>query len=166
MAEETNVKVLSILEDIKKNQNNSEERKPVKPSSPVSQKNTTDHIDTNQHISGRPKSGRFWKSKKEKFSSINKTKGLKQDFKKKTALRLELKRTKELSRQVLEELKQKEINRKERRRENIKRTEENKRKAEVVQVITNTAKLKRMKKKQLRFIQKRDTNKEVEASNK
>ncbi|KAI8442328.1 hypothetical protein MSG28_005863 [Choristoneura fumiferana] len=95
---------------------------------------------------------------------VNKTKGLTQDFQKKTALRLELKRTKELSRQVVEELKQKELARKERRRENIKRSAENRAKAEVVQVITNTTKLKRMRKKQLRFIQKRDTNKEIEAN--
>lgn len=99
-----------------------------------------------------------------RFSSINKTKGLRQDFQKKTALRLELKRTKDLSKQVQEELKNKEIERKERRRQNIAKAEENRRKAEVVQVITNTAKLKRMKKKQLRFIQKRDTNKDIEAN--
>lgn len=99
-----------------------------------------------------------------RFSSINKTKGLKNDFQKKTALRIELKRTKELSRQVQEDLKQKELERKERRRDNIKRSQENKQKSEIVQVITNTAKLKRLRKKQLRFIQKRDTNKEVEAS--
>lgn len=89
---------------------------------------------------------------------------MRQSFAKKTALRIELQKTKELSKQMLEELKQKEIDRKERRRQNIKRTEENKRKAEVVQVITNTAKLKRMRKKQLRFIEKRDTSKQIEAN--
>lgn len=99
-----------------------------------------------------------------RFSSINKTKGLKQDFQKKTALRLELKRTKELSKQLREQFQEKEHQRKERRRENIKKTEENRKKAEVVQVITNTAKLKRMRKKQLRFIEKRDTNKEINAN--
>ncbi|XP_053617124.1 coiled-coil domain-containing protein 86 [Plodia interpunctella] len=160
MSAETNDKVLSIIANIKQ----SNDTKTDSSSNDKSNKDNEEKTEKKDTIRGKPKSGRFWKSQKEKFSTINKTKGLKQDFQKKTALRLELKRTKELSKQMMEQLKQKEADRKERRRQNIARTEENKRKAEVVQVITNSAKLKRMKKKQLRFIQKRDTNKVVEAS--
>ncbi|CAH2986341.1 unnamed protein product [Chilo suppressalis] len=145
--------VLSIIANIKKTRDQNDEE--------LDENNTQVTL---TEMRGKPKSGRFWKSKKERFSAINKTKGLRLDFQKKAALRLELKRTKELSKQIKEQLKQKELERKERRRENIKKTEENKKKSEIVQVITNSAKLKRMKKKQLRFIQKRDTNKEIEAN--
>ncbi|XP_026333187.1 coiled-coil domain-containing protein 86 [Hyposmocoma kahamanoa] len=163
MTEETNEKVLSILANIKNNQENAEDSEKLEKVEVISGSKQK-LLKKKDPIMGKPKSGRFWKSKRERFSSINKTKGLRQDFVKKTALRIDLQRTKELSKQVQEELKQKELNRKERRRENIKRAEENKRKAEIVQVITNSAKLKRMKKKQLRFIEKRDTNKQIEAS--
>ncbi|CAH0595424.1 unnamed protein product [Chrysodeixis includens] len=154
-SEETNKTVLDIVANIVKKQEDNK-------SEPTDEEDTTSTLPP--PIRGIPKSGRFWKSKKEKFSTINKTKGLRNNFQKKTALRMEMKKTRELSKQMLEEIKQKELERKERRRENIKRTEENKRKAEVVQVITNTAKLKRMRKKQLRFIEKRDTNKHIEAN--
>ncbi|XP_013167859.1 PREDICTED: coiled-coil domain-containing protein 86 [Papilio xuthus] len=157
MSSETDIKVNSLIENIKKNQDDESSEKSVVKKQPKKQENKDE-------IRGKPKSGRFWKSQKEKFSTINKTKGLKLDFQKKTALRMELKRTKELSKSLLEQFKEKELERKERRRENIKRTAENKQKSEIVQVITNTAKLKRMKKKQLRFIQKRDTNKAIETS--
>ncbi|PZC83591.1 hypothetical protein B5X24_HaOG207574 [Helicoverpa armigera] len=161
MAEDTQSQVLAIVANITKKQNDTE--KPENEDEDNKQKEKSSSTKP-EHIRGLPKSGRFWKSQKEKFSNINKTKGLRNSFERKKALRAELQKTKELSKQLLEEIKQKELNRKERRRQNLQRAEENKRKAEVVQVITNTAKLKRMRKKQLRFIEKRDTNKQIEAN--
>ncbi|CAB3220621.1 unnamed protein product [Arctia plantaginis] len=158
MAENTQNQVLAIVANIVKNQD------PVEKTNDEGNENNQKSVKKNEPIRGLPKSGRFWKSKKERFATVNKTKGLKASFEKKAALRLELQKTKELSRQMLEEIKQKELEKKERRRENIKRTEENRRKAEIVQVITNTAKLKRMRKKQLRFIEKRDTTQHVQAN--
>lgn len=77
----------------------------------------------------------------------------------KQRLRRELKEMKDTSVAIREQKKAEKEALKERRRANIKRAEENRKKAEIVQVITNSAKLKRMKKKQLRFIEKRDTAK-------
>jgi rRNA-processing protein CGR1 len=106
---------------------------------------------------GKPKSGRFWKNEKKKFSSVIKTRGIRSSFEKKQALRQELKRIKEASRAALAEKDEQKEQKKQRRRDNLKRQEENRKKSEVVQVITNTKKIKNMKKKQLRYIEKRDT---------
>ncbi|XP_044263290.1 coiled-coil domain-containing protein 86 [Tribolium madens] len=108
-------------------------------------------------IRGKPKSGRFWKNEKKKFSSIIKTKGIRNSFEKKQALRQELKRIKEASRAIIAAKDEEKEQKKQRRRENLKRQEENRKKSEIVQVITNTSKIKKMKKKQLRYIEKRDT---------
>lgn len=108
-------------------------------------------------VRGQAKSGRFWKDTKQKFSTMVKTPGLRRPHSEKEKLRLEIRKNKELTRHILDtQAKAKEEHRL-RRIENIKRREENAKKAEIVQVIKNPAKLKRMKKKQLRMIEKRDT---------
>ncbi|KAF3427662.1 hypothetical protein E2986_03805 [Frieseomelitta varia] len=106
---------------------------------------------------GKPKSGRVWKEEKKRFSSIVKTRGIRLSFDKKQKLRENLKHIKEMSRAIKAEKQAQKEAKKERRRANLKRAEENQRKSEIVQVITNTAKLKKIKRKHLRMIQKRDT---------
>ncbi|XP_015113041.1 coiled-coil domain-containing protein 86 [Diachasma alloeum] len=108
-------------------------------------------------IKGKPKSGRVWKEPRQRFSSIVKTRGLRISYEKKQKLRDDLKRVKEQSRAIIEQKKAEKEAKTQRRIKNLKRAEENRKKSEVVQVIKNTTKLKRMKKKQLRMIEKRDT---------
>ncbi|KAF3687727.1 Coiled-coil domain-containing protein 86 [Channa argus] len=107
---------------------------------------------------GKPKSGRVWKDRnKQRFSAMVRDKPLCTSWEKK----MEAKREKQLVKQYTLQLKEEKARQKEdkrkRREENLKRRAENERKAEIVQVIRNTAKIKRMKKKQLRKIEKRDT---------
>lgn len=106
---------------------------------------------------GKPKSGRIWKEEKTRFSSIIKTRGIRLSLAKKQKLREDLKRVKEISREIKAQKQAEKEAKKQRRRENLKRAEENRKKSEIVQVIKNPAKIKRMKKKQLRMIEKRDT---------
>ncbi|XP_051993454.1 coiled-coil domain-containing protein 86-like [Xyrauchen texanus] len=107
---------------------------------------------------GKPKSGRVWKDRnKQRFSALLRDKPLRTSWEKK----MEAKREKQLVKQYHQQLKDEKAKEKEdkkrRRAENLQRRAENERKAEIVQVIKNTAKIKRMKKKQLRKIEKRDT---------
>lgn len=104
---------------------------------------------------GVPKSGKFWKTPKEKFRKIQNSlpkKTTQQHLK----LRDDLRRVREMSRSLKEEKKQENILKAQRREQNAQRRAENERKNETVQVIKNTAKLKRTKKKHLKQIQKRD----------
>ncbi|GAA6082336.1 coiled-coil domain-containing protein 86 [Tachysurus ichikawai] len=107
---------------------------------------------------GKPKSGRVWKDRnKQRFSALLRDKPLRSSWQKK----MEAKREKEMVKNYHQKLKDSKAREKEekrkRREENLKRRAENEKKAEIVQVIRNTTKLKRMKKKQLRKIEKRDT---------
>ncbi|XP_065364120.1 coiled-coil domain-containing protein 86 [Calliphora vicina] len=104
---------------------------------------------------GQPKSNRPWKTPKEKFSSVKKTQP-RLTFEKKMELRNEMRAIKEKSRELKEARKEAAVAKHQRRIENAERRLANERRAEVVQVIKNPSKLKRMKKKQMRLIQKRD----------
>uniref|UniRef100_A0A0A1X1J4 Coiled-coil domain-containing protein 86 n=1 Tax=Zeugodacus cucurbitae TaxID=28588 RepID=A0A0A1X1J4_ZEUCU len=109
----------------------------------------------NNPIRGLPKSGRPWKTPKQKFTTIKKTTN-RLTFEKKMELRNELRHIKELSKDIKEQRKEAAVQKNQRRVENAERRLANERRSEVVQVIKNPAKLKRLKKKQMRMIEKRD----------
>merc|ERR1712013_342319 len=90
----------------------------------------------------KPKSGKFWKAERSAFRAIKKDKGQRLSFEQRLALKEEKMRNRDLAKTLLEQKKAKKL--------------ENERKAEQFQVIKNPAKIKRMKKKQLRQLEKRD----------
>ncbi|XP_069834872.1 coiled-coil domain-containing protein 86-like [Dendropsophus ebraccatus] len=106
---------------------------------------------------GRPKSGRVWKENKKRFSSMVRDRPLRTSWELKMKQRQEKMMMRSLAQQLKDEKQQEKEEKKRRREENLKRRLENERRAEVVQVIRNPAKLKRVRKKQLRTIEKRDT---------
>merc|ERR1712136_292907 len=107
-------------------------------------------------LRGKPKSGRFWKTtQKQRFSAMKQDKGGKKTWDKKVAERLEKKLTKELESNLKEQKKKKMELLKKREKEKREKKKENEKKGEVVQAIKDTSKIKKMKKKQLKYIQKR-----------
>lgn len=96
-----------------------------------------------------------------RFSDVVRDKPLHTSWKRKMKEREEKQRIKSLALQLQEQRKQEKEEKKRRREDNLKRRQENERKAEIIQVIKNPARIKRMKKKQLRRIEKRDTLKAV-----
>ncbi|XP_013863171.1 coiled-coil domain-containing protein 86 [Austrofundulus limnaeus] len=113
---------------------------------------------TKQIPLGKPKSGRVWKDRnKQRFSAMVRDKPLCSSWEKKMQAKQEKQLVKQFTTRLKEEKNQKKEEKRKRREENLRRRAENERKSEIVQVIRNTAKIKRMKKKQLRKIEKRDT---------
>ena len=102
------------------------------------------------------KSGRFWKSERDRFRSVIKTKGLKQSLKQKTKLKEEKAKAKLYEQSLKDATKREREELRERKEENKKRREANQKKSEIVQEVKNVAKLKRMRKKQLKLLAKRD----------
>ncbi|KAG9260017.1 coiled-coil domain-containing protein 86 [Astyanax mexicanus] len=130
---------------------------------PAKRSKTTAHAQTGERAGrtiplGKPKSGRVWKDRsKQRFSALLRDKPLRSSWQKKMDAKREKELVKKYHQQIKDQKAQEKQEKRKRREENLKRREENERKAEIVQVIRNTAKLKRMKKKQLRKIEKRDT---------
>lgn len=109
-------------------------------------------------VRGIPKSGRKWKSvETSRFSALKNDKAFKTSWSKKEDLRREIQHTKSIAREIKEERQRLFEEKKRQRVEREARRKENERKAEVVQVVKNVHKLKRMKKKMLRKLEKRDT---------
>ncbi|XP_006013633.1 coiled-coil domain-containing protein 86 [Latimeria chalumnae] len=107
---------------------------------------------------GRPKSGRMWKDpRQQRFSDLLRGKPLRTSWEMKMKEKRERQMTKALAKQLVEEKAREKEEKRKRQEENQRRRLENERKSEVVQVIKNPLKIKRMKKKQLRKIEKRDT---------
>merc|ERR1711881_294375 len=108
-----------------------------------------------KQVRGKPKSGRVWKNPGAKKSTIIKVKSLHKSWAVRTKERAEMANIKnyqaELKRAADEEKEAKRL----RTAEQKKRREENILKSEITQDIKNTAKIKRMKKKHLRKLQKR-----------
>ncbi|KAL5283876.1 CCDC86 family protein [Megaselia abdita] len=104
---------------------------------------------------GQCKSGRPWKTPKQKFASVKKS-IYRRPLDKKVELRNDLKHIKEVSKEIKEKRKEENEFKKKRRMENAEKRKQNELKSEVVQVIKNPAKLKRLRKKQLRNVEKRD----------
>merc|ERR1711992_228654 len=105
----------------------------------------------------KPKSGRFWKGQRGQFRQIKRDKGQRPSFEQRLKLKEEKRRNKEmLAEMLLQRKNQAKEDLRKRMEENKAKQLENQRKNEQYQVIKNPAKLKRMKKKQLRMLEKRD----------
>lgn len=113
-------------------------------------------IVTKQIPRQKPKSGKFWKAGREQFRQIKKDKGKRFTFEQRMKNKEEKMKNKELADLLMNRKKMKKEEARKKIEENKAKKAENEKKSEQFQVIKNPAKIKRMKKKQLRMLEKRD----------
>ena len=104
----------------------------------------------------KTQSGRFWKGERSQFRQIKRDRGQRPSFEQRLKLKEEKIKNKELADLLKNRKNQEKEALRKRIDENKTRKLENEKKTEQYQVIKNQAKIKRMKKKQLRLIEKRD----------
>merc|ERR1712066_727167 len=104
----------------------------------------------------KPKSGRFWKVERAQFRQIKRDRGQRPNFEQRLKHKEEKMRNKELGDFLKNKRNQEKEELRKRIEENNTRKLENERKTEQYQIVKNPAKLKIMKKKQLKMIEKRD----------
>lgn len=90
-----------------------------------------------QPAKGRCKSGRFWKSDRDRFRSVIGSKGLKGNIVQRRKIKEDRQRAKALELSLKEDVKKGFEELRERQKENKRRREENERKAEIVQVVSS-----------------------------
>lgn len=104
----------------------------------------------------KPKSGKFWKAGREQFRQIKRDKGKRFTFEQRMKNKEEKMKNKELAELLMNRKKMKKEEGRKKIEQNKAKKAENEKKSEQFQVIKNPAKIKRMKKKQLRMLEKRD----------
>ena len=85
---------------------------------------------------GKCKSGRFWKSDRNRFKSVIKVKGTQIKYEQRVKAKLELKKVKEYEQMLKDKAKEEKEALRQRQIQNKKRKEENERKSEIVQVVS------------------------------
>jgi len=119
---------------------------------PIGKKSNNENLPP---IRGRKKSNCF-KTERDRFKSVIKSKGLKTNLKQRMKIKEDKQRVKAYEQSLKDRVTKEKEELRARQEQNKKNREENQRKSEVVQQIKNPAKLKRMKKKQLKMLAKRD----------
>ncbi|OWA50522.1 hypothetical protein BV898_15034 [Hypsibius exemplaris] len=106
-------------------------------------------------VRGKAKSGRINKTVNQRFSSLNKVKPLRTSWSTKMKVKGDRKHVLALQKEMKDDFKKEKEDARTRIAERKKREEANAKKSEIVQPIKNTGKIKRMKRKQLRQLEKR-----------